>query len=148
MRLALLKAPLPGLKHSVAHRVGARLDQSPYSHSNLVFRNRMSGSSWADGGVDIREIEYDLRLWDFWTLPDELEPSAHARYSRRRGTPYDHCGVMRFAVPLFTESPTHDFCHEMNAFALGWSEAWRYGPGLLLANCRDRYGSIQVAGPW
>lgn len=148
MRLALLKAPLPGLKHQLAHRLGSALDQSPYSHSNMVFSNRMSASSWADGGVDIREVEYDLALWDFWTLPDALEPAAHAYYARRRGTPYDRNGVLRFALPIFKECQDHDFCHEVNASALGFSEPWRYGPGLLLANCRDRFGSVQCDGPW
>lgn len=148
MRLALLKAPLPGLRHQLAHRLGTAIDHSQYSHSNLVFSGGKSGSAWADGGVQIREVEYDPALWDFYTLPSALEPKAHAWFSWNTGAGYDRFGVLRFGLSLLQQSPGRYFCHEAIAAALGWSDAWRYGPGLLLARCTDHLGSVPCADPW
>lgn len=148
MRLALLKAPLPGLKHQLAHRLGMAVDHSPYSHSNIVFTGGKSGSAWADGGVQLREVEYDPALWDFYTLPSCLEPKAHAWFSWNTGAGYDRCGVLRFGIPLLQESPDKFFCHEAVAAALGWSDAWRCGPGLLLSRCIDHLGSVPCNDPW
>lgn len=148
MHLAVLKKPLPGLKHYMAHHVGAAMDHSLYSHSNILFSNGQSASSWSDGGVDIRNIDYDLDLWDFWTLPAHLEPKTHAWYSHHKGMPYDHKGVLRFSTPLFTQCKHSVFCHEAHATAWGWLEPWRYGPGLLVANCRERYSSVLVQDPF
>ena len=47
MRLALLKKPLPGLRHHMAHKLGAAMDHSPYSHSNLVYTSGQTSSAWA-----------------------------------------------------------------------------------------------------
>lgn len=148
MRLALLKAPLPGLRHQLAHRLGTAIDHSPHSHSNIVFSNGLSGSSWAGEGVQIKVVEYDLPRWDFYTLPKELEAQVHACFMRLRGMAYDRCGVLRFGIPLMKESKGMAFCHEIIAMAFRWLDAWRYGPGLLLARCIDQFGSMLCDGPW
>lgn len=148
MRLALLKHPLPGIRHQLAHRLGAAIDHSLYSHSNLVFTNGSSGSAWADGGVQLKRVEYDPDHWDFYTLPSCLEPKAHAWFTWNTGKAYDRCGVLRFGIPLLQESPEKFFCHEAIATALGWSDAWRYGPGMLLARCTDHLGTVPCTDPW
>lgn len=148
MRLALLKAPLPGLKHQLAHRLGTAIDQSKHSHSNIVFSNGLSGSAWAGEGVQIKVVEYDLDLWTFYTLPRELEPQVHACFMLHRGAPYDRCGVLRFGISILPESPGKFFCHEITATAFGWRDAHRYGPGLLEARCIDQFGSVLCDGPW
>lgn len=148
MRLALLKAPLPGIKHSLAHRLGTAIDHSQYSHSNIVFANGQSASAWSNGGVNIRQVEYDTKIWDFFTLPGNLEARTHGWFAHHAGVGYDHFGVLRFGIPLLKESQNRFFCHEAIAAALGWSEPWRYGPGLLLARCIDQFGSVLCDGPW
>lgn len=148
MHLAVLKKPLPGLRQYAAHHIGAAMDHSKYSHSNILFSNGQSGSSWVDGGVQIKHIDYDMDLWDFWSLPKHLEPKTHAWYRFHDGMPYDRKGVLRFSTPLFKESQRAYFCHEAHASAWGWLEPWRYGPGLLVAGCRDRYSSVLVQDPF
>lgn len=84
------------------------------------------------------------------TLPPEieLESRAHAWFSHNRGKPYDHAGALRFGISILQEAPGKFFCHEAIAAALGWSDPWRYGPGLLLARCRDQFNSQKVDSPW
>jgi hypothetical protein len=99
--------------------------------------------------VDIRPVKYDPACWHFYTLPDVLEPRVHKYIHRRMcdGIKYDYLACLRFAFPLLRENPDRDECHEVIASALGFSEAWRYGPGLLVARCRDEFGSELVDGP-
>lgn len=147
MRVAFLKRPLPGPRRWAAHLLGSAVDHTPYSHGQLIFSNGMSGSAWANGGVQIKSLEYDDG-WDFYTAPGIDEAKAHKWFSEHKGAPYDHFGCMRFGLSLLKESPTRYYCWESIVASFGWSEAWRYGPGLTLARLKDEYGSVQVEGPW
>ncbi len=148
MRLAMLKRPLPGVKHWLAHHVGALVDHGPYSHSNLVFSNGLSGSAWSNGGVDLRPVQYDPARWDFWTLPGVNEAAVHRDMMRLRGTPYDHLGAARFGLVLLPEHPLRFFCHELIATIFGWPCPSRIGPMQLVGWCRHQFGSEPVPGPW
>lgn len=148
MRLAFLKRPLPGPRRWAAHLMGQAVDHSPYSHGQLIFSNRLSGSAWARGGVQIKPLMYDDDDgWDFFTCPGLDEDDSLAWFYENAGQPYDHFGVLRFGLSLLSESPNRYYCWESIVASFGWAEAWRYGPGLTLARLTDM-GSIQVDAPW
>lgn len=148
LHLAMLKRPLPGVGHWLAHHLGAALDQSRYSHSNLVFANGLSGSAWADRGVDLVHVDYELDRWDFYTLPGVDEAAAHRDLMHLRGTRYDRLGCLRFGLPLLREHPDWFFCHELAATLFGWTDPWRVGPGTLVARCIDVFGAELVPEPF
>lgn len=153
MRLALLRRPLPGWRMALAHKLGAALDHSPYSHGELVFSDRITGSSWLRGGVQLRRMPAghydDGDRWDFFTLPDNLEPAARRWFADHSGMPYDIWGPVRFGVGFVPEDERGMYCHEAIAAALGLREPWRYTGGLLLAQARDRWPEVgRVLGPW
>ena len=148
LHLAMLKRPLPGPRHWLAHHIGAALDQSRYSHSNLVFTNGLSGSAWAGRGVDLVRVEYDLARWHFYKLPGADEAAVHRDLVRMRGTPYDRLGCLRFGLPLLREHPERVFCHELAATLFRWSDPWRFGPGNLVARCIDVFRGELVASPF
>lgn len=148
MRLAFKKTARPTVFGPIAHAIGKTMDASIYSHVELVFRTGSSGSSCYGEGVRFKDIQFVEGAWDFYTLPDELEPVAHRWYSTHLGEGYDNLGVLRFGCSFLRESPSKWFCTEAHAAALGWSEPWRYGPGGFLARCKDHLGSVQCDSPY
>lgn len=148
MKLALKKTPRPGLFGPLSHRVACHLDHSPYSHGELVFKTGKSASSVIGEGVRFKDIKYSSGAWDFFTLPDELEPAAHAWFMRHVGAPYDHMGMFRFGFGVLPQSPTRWFCTEAISASLGWSKPHIYGPDGVRARCVDIYGSVMVDTPW
>mgnify|MGYP000928025953 CR=1 FL=1 len=147
MHLVLKKTARPTLFGPITHYVGKRLDNSDYSHGELLFKTGWSGSSVMGQGVRFKRINYTAGAWDFYTLPDALEPMAHACFSLHNGEPYDNGYMLRFGIPIFKESPTKWGCIEIICTALGWSDTWRYGPGGCLSRCKDMYGSKLVENP-
>lgn len=151
MRLALLRSALPGPGYRIAHALGKRLDHSPYSHGELVFSDRLIGSSWVRGGVAIRRPSsdhFERGEWDFFTLPDAKEPAARAWFAANSHLPYDIWGPVRFGVGFVSEDARGMYCHEAIAASLGLTEPWRYTGGLLLGVARDHWNTMRVLGPW
>lgn len=149
LHLAMLKRPLPGVRHWFAHHVGAAMDQSRYSHSNLVLPSGLSGSAWDDRGVDLVQVDYDPTRWDFYKLRWGVNAArVHRDLMRLRGTRYDRLGCLRFGLPLLREHASRYFCHELAAELLGWTEPWRVGPGTLVARCIDVHGAELVPFPF
>ncbi len=132
MCLALYKGNRPGLK-VVGSYVGRYLDRGPYSHSELKCSNGMSySSSIEDGGVRGKHIQYSsVGNWDFLPLPDPQgcrETLVVKWYEDHAGLEYDTWGNIRFATNFARDSPLKWFCTESNMAALGFPEAYRYGP--------------------
>lgn len=136
MRLAVLRAPLPGRRMRLAHAAGSALDHGPYSHGEIVFSDRMTGSAWLDGGVQLRRMpagHYEADIWDYWTLPDALEPPARRWFIDHAGEPYDVLGPARFALGVVRQNSERWYCHEATAEALGLPDSWRWTGGLFVA---------------
>lgn len=144
MKLAFLKAPLPGPHYALAHKIGTTLDRFRYSHSQVLFSDGLSGSCWSKTGVAIRDMPYDKHIWDFFDLPKANEEATRAFYEKERGTPYDNLGMLRFGLGILKESPTKYFCHEVFAASQGWEDAWRYGPWLLYQRAHIHLGAKLV----
>lgn len=130
--LALFKGTRPGMD-GVYNRIGRYLDRGPYSHCEMVFSDRISASaSYIDGGVRVKNIGYSsFGNWDFLPIPDpkgDVERMAWRWFKEKRGLPYDVWGNIRFATNFARDSPDKWFCSEACMAALGFAEAFRYGP--------------------
>lgn len=136
-RAAFYRGIRPGLA-GVYNRGVRRIDNGPYSHSELIFSDGLSGSaSWMDKGVRLKQIVYDPSKWDFIDLPRELEAAARQWFIDHEGEPYDLRGNVRFLCGVVRESEKGKFCSEATMAALGFSEPWRYGPNGAAAILRD-----------
>lgn len=128
MRLALYKGTRPGWE-GLYSRLVRWLDGGEYSHCELVFGDGVSSSSsYIDGGVRFKLIDYRPEHWDFIELAPHLEDTARDWFRSHVGQPYDLWGNVRFAFGFARESKGAWFCSEAVMAALGFKEAYRYGP--------------------
>lgn len=132
LSLALFKGTRPGVA-GLYNRLGRFLDRGPYSHCELVFPSGISASSsFVDGGVRMKVIGYSsMGNWDFLPIADPdgaLERAAWDWFCRHNGMAYDVLGNLRFATNFASDSADKWFCSEACMAALGYPEAYRYGP--------------------
>jgi uncharacterized protein YycO len=137
VKLALYKGTRPGIS-GIYNRLTRLLDRGIYSHCELVFGNGVSASSsFLDGGVRFKAIEYSqLANWDFMDLSSasgRLEASAMDWFKKHEGERYDLWGNLRFATGFARDCDDKWFCSESVLAALGFSEAYRYGPSGMAA---------------
>lgn len=127
--LALFKGTRPGIE-GIQNRLGRLIDRGPYSHTELVFSDGLSASSsLVDGGVRFKHIGYSSAgSWDFLPLPSTSENQALRWFVQHEGLKYDIWGNIRFATNFARDSADKWFCSESNLAALGFPEAFRYGP--------------------
>ena len=122
----------------VYNALGRALDGGPYSHMELVTSGNGStsrvslSSSFIDGGVRGKLVGYSsVGNWDFIQIPDpdgSIEDRVWHLFNQRNGRPYDWVANIRFFCGFVRENPKRDFCSEFAMAALGYPEAWRYGP--------------------
>ena len=132
LNLALYKGTRPGFE-GIQNRLGRFIDRGPYSHTELLFSDGLSASaSFIDGGVRTKPIGYSsVGSWDFLPISDpagEIEKRALKWFLEHNGLKYDVWGNIRFATNFARDSPDKWFCSESCLAALGFPEAFRYGP--------------------
>ena len=128
MKVALYKGTRPGLQ-GIYSRITRWLDCGPYSHVELVFSDGTSASSsFIDGGVRFKTITYNPAHWDFIEVPSYRENAARYWFREHCGQPYDLWGNVRFMFGFVRDSKSKWFCSEAVMAALGYREAYRYGP--------------------
>jgi hypothetical protein len=121
-------AGLPG----VYNRVVRWWTRSKYSHVELVFSTgHAASSSYMDGGVRFKMIDFNEDKWDFVDLPAHLERAAFGWFLAHRGQKYDLLGNLHFIVAPVADDKRRWFCSESVAAALGLPDPWRYDPGTL-----------------
>jgi len=135
--VALYKGTRPGLL-GLYNRAGRFLDRGPYSHCEIVFSDGVSwSSSLIDGGVRSKQINYSIvGNWDFLPLGDTgeaIEERILDWFLSHEGDKYDVMGNIRFAFGMFRDSPHKWFCSEAVMAAIGYSQAYRYGPSGMVA---------------
>lgn len=131
MRAAFYKGTRPGLP-GIYNRAVRWGRQSRYSHCELIFSNGLAASSsFMDGGVRFKEIEFDPANWDFVELPAHLELPALQWFIDHEGEEYDLMGNAFFILSIFTQSEGKVFCSEAIAAALGFDDPWRFDPAIL-----------------
>lgn len=144
-RIAFYKGTRPGIEglYSRAVRVWTR---SPYSHCEFNFSNGSSASSsFLDGGVRIKDIEYNPDNWDFIELPEEIETECKYFIYSNLGKPYDILGNLGFILPTLDPASNSRmkpkyFCSEILAAALGFERPELFSPGLLYYALKRQYG--------
>lgn len=128
---AFYKGTRPGLA-GIYSRVVRWWTKSDYSHVELVLANRRAwSSSFEDGGVRAKLIDFDPARWDLVDLPPALEQAAVAWFEAHRGAGYDLVGNLQFVLSPIPHSRRRWFCSEAVAAALGIPDPWRYSPGTL-----------------
>lgn len=131
MRAALYKGTHPGWP-GVYNRLIRWWTRSPYSHVELIFSDGIAASSsYMDGGVRFKKIDFDPALWDFIDLPGHLEPAARQWFVDHAGQPYDLMGNVHFVISPIGDDKRKWFCSEACAAALGFPEPGRYDPACL-----------------
>lgn len=143
LTLALYKGTQPGL-NGLYNRLTRLLDRGPYSHCELILSNGVSASSsLMDGGVRLKAIQYSTPAnWGFMPLPDArgvLQARAQAWFEQHEGERYDLWGNLRFATGFAQDSPDRWFCSEAVMAALGFAEAYRYGPSGMAALLKHHF---------
>ena len=131
MKAAFYKGTRPGLA-GIYSRAVRWWTKSAYSHVELVLTTgRAWSSSFEDGGVRSKLIDFDPARWDLVDLPPALEHAAVAWFEAHRGAGYDLVGNLQFVISPIPHSRSRWFCSEAVAAALGIPDPWRYSPGTL-----------------
>jgi hypothetical protein len=131
MRAAFYKGTHSGLP-GVYNRLVRCWTKSAYSHVELVFSTgHAASSSYMDGGVRLKVIDFDPAKWDFVELPAHLEKGAREWFEAHRGQKYDLLGNLHFVLSPVADDKRKWFCSESVAAALGLPDPWRYDPGTL-----------------
>jgi hypothetical protein len=135
-RAAFYKGTPPGVR-GVYNRLIRWWTRSEYSHGELIFSDGMAGSSsFMDGGVRFKNIDFDPCKWDFIELPAALEPAARAWFELHQGEGYDLLGNLQFVVARVAHDKRKWFCDEAMAAALGVPDPWRYDPATLASTLK------------
>jgi len=132
-RIAFYKGTRPGIPGVYNYAVRA-WTQGPYSHVELIFSDGLAGSSsFEDGGVRFKPIQFDPARWDIIELPAEWEAYARAYFEKRAkaGMKYDVRGNVHFVIGFVKGSDDREFCSEAAAGALRFIDPWRYHPNTL-----------------
>lgn len=130
-RAAFYTGTRPGLA-GIYNRLVRWWTRSPYSHCELIFSDDIAASSsYMDGGVRFKKIDFNLDNWDFIDLPVWLEQSARDWFTEHEGDDYDVLGNIYFIVSLVQDDKDAWFCSEAMSKALGIIDPWRYSPALL-----------------
>ena len=114
--------------------------RGPYSHTELVVDGVWYSSSFLDGGVRAKRIEFDPEHWDLIELPDADAASAVKWFEDHAGQKYDVLGLAGFVVRSLPDDRWKYFCSEAVAAALGFDEAWRLDPNTFAAVLRRMAG--------
>jgi hypothetical protein len=134
LRAAFYKGTHAGVP-GIYNRLVRWWTRSPYSHVELVFRDgeEAASSSYMDGGVRFKKIDFDPALWDFVDLPEHLEAPALAWFNAHKGDAYDLMGNLHFVVEPIGDDKRKWFCSEAVAASLGMPYPARFDPGTLYA---------------
>ena len=120
MKIAFYKGTVKGYKglFSLAIRWW---EGGPYSHTEVIFSDGMSASSsFLDGGVRFKYIEYNPERWDIFEITDAVATEREVRqwYEAREERRYDYMGVLSFIVKFLTPDPMKHFCSETQAASI------------------------------
>lgn len=131
LRAAFYRGTRPGIPGVYNYAVRA-WTRSPYSHVELVFSDGMAGSSsFADGGVRFKQIDFDPAHWDFIELPGHLEAAARVWFELHKGDKYDLLGNLHFVLAPVGDDKDRWFCSEAVAASLRIPYPSRFDPGTL-----------------
>ena len=132
LQAAFYKSTRQGIA-GIYNRLVRWWDNGKYSHVEIIFSDGLSGSSsFMDGGVRLKKIEYDPEKWDFVEL-DINELKARTWFENHQGCKYDIIGNLRFLIDFLPDNNDKFFCSEAIAESFGYSDSWRYSPNILFS---------------
>lgn len=134
MKVAFYKGTRSGL--AGLYSIGVKSwTRSKYSHAEIVFSDGMAASSsFADGGVRFKHIDFDPAKWDFIEITGD-ESKARKWFVSHEGKAYDIIGNVGFVIGLIRDGSDKWSCAESIAAALGYLEPWRFSPAILYSAC-------------
>jgi len=131
MKIAFYKGTKSGI-NGVYNRGVRWLEAGKYSHCELILSSGISASSsFMDGGVRFKEIEYDLTKWDIFELPWADEQKALEYFKANQGKSYNIRGNIHFLLGFVRGNSEGLFCSEACAEALGLQSGWLFAPNAL-----------------
>lgn len=130
LRAAFYKGTHSGLP-GIYNRLVRWWTRSPYSHAEVIFSDGMAASSsFMDGGVRFKQVEFDPGKWDIVEMPGD-EVAARQWFMKHEGDGYDLLGNVGFVLQFVRDGTGKWSCAESVAAALGFDEAWRFSPAIL-----------------
>jgi hypothetical protein len=90
------------------------------------------------GGVRFKRINPNPRKWDIIDISDKDAVKAVQIFNKYEGCSYDYKLALSYLVFFIKQSPDKMICSEICAEALGYKQAWKYDPCLLMNIVNDR----------
>ncbi len=117
---------------------------SDTSHVELIVNNRMYSSSPRDGGVRSTNVPLNKDNWRFIDLPHVNGDNVLEFFGDTRGMGYDWVGVTVGQFLYFNiDEKKKWFCSEWCSAALGFTDPWRFTPGLLEVVLKNTAGTLK-----
>jgi hypothetical protein len=137
MKVAFYKSTRLGLR-GIYNRLVRGWECGRYSHCELIFGDGLSASSsFEDGGVRFKRIEFHPDRWDIIEVPWADELFARAWFIRNEGKAYNIIGNLHFLVGFILWHDDKKFCSQAILESLGIEDAWRFGPNAAEAMIRS-----------
>lgn len=131
MKVCFYKGTHKGLS-GVYNRLVRWWCKGKYSHVEAYFSDGMSASSsYMDGGVRFKLIDYKPENWDIIEIPDHLEERIYKWYDDHKGDKYDLMGNLHFVISAVKDSSDKWSCAESFAESIGLKDSWRFEPNIL-----------------
>ena len=131
MQVAFYKGTKTGLA-GIYNRGVRFVTKGKYSHCELIFSDGMSASSsFMDGGVRFKKIEYDPLNWDIVDVGEQGEQNARRWFEDHEGESYDLIGNLHFIFGFVGDNRHKWSCAESVAEAMGIPDSWRINPNSL-----------------
>ena len=131
MKIAFYKANKKGMA-GIYNRGVKWIEDGIYSHCEIIFSDGLSASSsFMDGGVRFKEIEYDLEKWDIYDVSWADESYARQYFIKSIGRHYNVLGNIHFIFGFVRGNTEGLFCSEACAEALGLENGWQFAPNAL-----------------
>lgn len=152
LRIAFYKGTKKGID-GIYNRGVRWIEDGAYSHCELVFSNGLSASSsFMDGGVRFKEIEYDPDKWDIFDLAWADEKYAYQYFVTNMGRPYNVLGNVHFVFGFIRGNSNGLFCSEACAGALGLENSWQFAPNalahiIMLVNKKEKDMNLNYVDP-
>lgn len=107
--------------------------RSSFSHCEMIFSDGVSASSsFVDGGVRFKQIDYNPDHWEIVELPTEFEAEARVWFSTHEGDSYDIIGNLSFVIGSVDDSKRKWFCSEAVLASLGVEEPFKFSPSTAM----------------
>lgn len=104
-----------------------------YSHCEIVFEDgSAASSSFLDGGVRFKRIDFDPDHWDFMGVDADAD-RVWAWFLEHQGEGYDLLGLAGFVARVIRHDQYRWVCSEACMAALGYPDPWRFDPCSMAA---------------